>query len=251
MSSLKDQLKQDAEELGVGGSDFFKFENKKTSKFRVLTELKALGQHFFGVGQKPSVCYGVKKGCPFHGIDPNSQKGEEYKLSTKYIAYVLDADGKIKLAELPYTVVKAIGDLEEDEDYKFSGFPMPYDIKVAFDKDLSPTEMYKVTPSPTRSAVTDDTMGELAGLMGKNSPEHFVEVKKEKQVIAHKASGHWLSPEVLEKREADRKAKFLEGLEDDKKKNAGKSQDEMQGYHYPTPEEEGMTGAPFGDDEAK
>ena len=51
--------------------------------------------------------------------------------SSKFLCHVIDRkDGKIKLAELPYTIGTTIAGYQSDEDYKFDGFPMPYDIKV-------------------------------------------------------------------------------------------------------------------------
>ena len=66
--SLKEQLSRDNKEYSKeNGADFFRFEDKQTTKFRILTPLETFAQHFFGKGQKPSVCYGIKEGCPWHG----------------------------------------------------------------------------------------------------------------------------------------------------------------------------------------
>lgn len=200
--SLSDQVK----EAGIGNNGFFKFVNKETCKFRILSEPKLIAQHFFGKGNKPSVCYGENNGCPFHGDNsPKDEKGNEKSPSVKFVTYVLDkSDNKVKIADLPYTVIKKIDSWEKDEDFGFKGYPMPYDIKLAYDKDKSPTEMYDVNASPKREPVTDEVLGEVAGKMAKFSPAQMVEKKKSAQMEEHKSSGIWLSPEQLAEERAER-----------------------------------------------
>lgn len=200
--SLSDQVK----EAGIGSSGYFKFVSKEVSKFRILSEPKLIAQHFFGKGNKPSVCYGEDKGCPFHGEKaPKDDKGNEKSPSVKFITYILDrADGKVKIADLPYTIIKKIDSWEKDEDYGFKGYPMPYDIKVAFDKDKAPAEMYDVNASPKREPINDDILGEVAGKMAKFSPTQMVEKKKSTQISEHQTAGIWISPEQIEADRAER-----------------------------------------------
>ncbi len=224
--SYSDQVK----DADLGNSGYFKFENKGVSKFRVLVEAKLIAQHFFGKGNKPSVCYGEDKGCPFHGENaPKDDKGNEKSPSIKFVTYVLDrADGKIKVADLPYTIIKRVDSWEKDEDYGFSGYPMPYDIKVLYDKDKAPTEMYEVNPAPNRDAVSDDIMGELAGKMAKFPPQAMVDKKKKAQMEAHKAEGVWVSDEERAEKEEERIARFKE----DMAANAA-SNEEIDTIEYP------------------
>src|SRR6185436_12988590 len=156
MMSLRDDMKKDQEQYGAGKKgDFFRFEKSGVYKLRVLAKPIALATHFFGKGVPASVCYGQDKGCPFHGGDGPS---------VKFQTYVLDrTDGKVRLGELPWTVVDALATYEEDPDYTFTEYPMPFDIKVTVDKENSdPKQIYKVMPSPKHETLSSDEMGELA-----------------------------------------------------------------------------------------
>lgn len=183
MTSQKDIMNQANEQYGTGGSGgFFTFEKNGTYRLRVLTLCYPLATHFLGKGVKPAVCYGIDKGCPYHGESaPKDDKGEEKKPSVKFVGYVIDRrDGKVKLGELPYSVINAINDLQEDEEYAFDDFPMPYDIKVTVDKDASPANMYKTLGSPNRSELTEEEEQGLTDAMKKRTPEVYVEQRKEK-----------------------------------------------------------------------
>lgn len=218
-------------EAGIENSNFFKFQSKETAKFRVLIEPKLIAQHFMGTGKgnKPHTCYGEDKGCPFHGDNaPKDEKGREKSPSIKFITYILDrADGKIKVADLPYTIIKKIDSWEKDEDFTFKGYPMPYDIKVLYDKDKSPTEMYDVNAAPKREEVSDEVLGELAGKMAKFSPAQMVENKKKAQIEEDQKAGIWISPEKLAEIEAERVRKFKEGMAD------GGSMEDIDAIEYP------------------
>lgn len=207
--SLKDEMNQEAENYGAGGSnDFFRFSKSGVFKIRLLTKPVALATHFFGKGQPSAVCYGQKDGCPFH-------RNEDEKPSLKFIAYVLDrATGKISLGELPWSVVSAVADLEEDEDYAFKSYPMEYDIKITVDKDAAPADMYKTMPSPTKSEITPEEATELKDKYEKLTPESFVEKRKDKQLAKHKEDGTW-------EREQKRREEVQAGIEEAKENAKG------------------------------
>ncbi len=236
--SIKDDLERDSKELGTGGNDFFKFESKTLSKIRILTLPRVIASHFFGKGSKPAICYGQDKGCPFH--ERNDDNDDDYgKLSVKYVAYVLDRkDNKVKVADLPYTIMKKLGTLEEDEDWKFEGFPMPYDMKVFFDKDKSPAEMYDVNQSPTKEPISKEIMEMLTAKMEKATPDDMIAKKKEYQISEHKKQGIWLSPEVIAKKKEDHAAQFREKVaQDNANVDAGKTEP-IPTVKYPEEDEE-------------
>lgn len=193
MLSIKDQMKQDGEEYGTGQqSDFFRFEKTGDYKFRILAPMVALATHFFGAGQPSHICYGMHKGCMFHGATaPRDDKGNEKKPSLKYTTYILDrTDGKVKLAELPWSVVSVVGDLEVDEDYGFSGYPMPYDVKVKYDKEnKDPKAMYKTIAVPLRVPIAPEELTQFEEKMKKMTPEAYVNKRKEKQLEKHMQDG--------------------------------------------------------------
>jgi len=213
--SLKDKIKKDSEVVGINqGSDMFQFSKSGDYRFRILTEPEAIATHFFGKGVASSVCYGIEKGCPFHVEHENA--------SLKYIVYLIDrADGKVKLGELPYSVISAVSDFEEDEDYKFDSYPMPYDIKVKCDKEnKDPKQIYKTFAAPNRSELTVEEVEGLSDKLNKITPVDFVQKRKDKAIQTHKESGLW-------QKEQDRKAKLKEDLD----KVRGSAAD--QGYDYP------------------
>lgn len=185
MSSINDKLNKDTEDTNPKtGLEFFKF-LEGNNKVRVLTEGEVITQHFFGKGIRPSVCYGISKGCPFH-------KDEDKAPSVKYSCYILDyTDNKVKLADLPYSVIKKVGDLQENTDWAFDSFPMPYDITVNYKPAESPANMYSVIGSPKQESVSEEVLSTLAELVKTANPGKLIESKKAKQLEEHKASGLW------------------------------------------------------------
>ncbi len=197
--SIKDQLKNGTKDFGLakGGDMFYQFQ-EGDNKMRVLTEGAVIGYHYFGKGSKPHVCYGISQGCPLHENDVD-QKVQN--VSTKYVSYVLDKrDGKVKIADLTYTVANKIAELQEDEDWKFESFPMPYEIKVVFKSDAAPSAKYNVLCAPAKTPVDSAVLGILAEKMSKMTPEQHVQKKAERQLEDDKEEGVWLSPEVRKAR---------------------------------------------------
>jgi hypothetical protein len=229
MQSLKDKLKQDSEVYGMGGNkNFFTFENKKTSRIKILTEPEVLAQHFFGKGAKPSVCYGKDKGCPFHNADE--------KVSVKYVCYVLDVtdNNTIKIADLPYTVVKSLSELQADEDFTFESYPVPYDIKVTFDKDQAPNDMYKIIGGAVRYELNSDLMNLFNQKVQKSPIATHISNKKIAQIQEHQEKGIWKSPETIAKEAETHKQDYREkAMAYNEKMKNEKLEDEIE---YPTEE---------------
>ena len=167
--SLKDDINKEAKKYGGGGgtSDFFQFE-EGVNRMRILVMPKVIAYHFFGEGQKPDVCVGIDEGCPHHkeGI-----KRPTIKLCT----YVIDRnDNKIKFAELPLSINYSLNDLQEDSDFAFSDFPMPYDVKITHDpKNPDPKAKYRLVASPNREDITQEDSTALEAAMEKMTPEQF------------------------------------------------------------------------------
>jgi len=182
--NLSESLKQAEKEYEIGGGDYFKFEEGE-NKIRILTMWEPLATHFVKVGSKtnPHVCYGKDKGCPLHDENaPLNDKGEPASPTVRFVTYICDRkdDDKIKVADLPYTVVKAITSLQGDEDYAFDDFPMPFDVKVKYDKKEAGAAMYSVTPSPNREPVPDVV---IDGMINKKEVSRIVDEKKAKEAL--------------------------------------------------------------------
>lgn len=176
--SLKDDINAEAKKYGGGGtnSDFFQFE-KGVNKMRILVQPKVIAFHFFGKGEKPDVCVGIDEGCPHH-------KETDKKPSIKLATYIIDRkDDKVKLAELPLSISYSLNDLQEDSDFAFKDFPMPYDVKITSDPDnTDPKAKYRLVASPKQVELTDEEETALSEALKKMTPEQYVQVRKDKQV---------------------------------------------------------------------
>ena len=192
--NISEQLSQGSKEYGAGSTmDYFKFE-KGENRLRILTAGEVIATHFFGKGQKAHTCYGMEKGCPFHGDKaPKDDKGKEKKPSIKYTCYLIDVkdtEKKVQMADLPYSVIKQVGEYQTNIDYAFETFPMPYDITVKFDPDTNvPNDMYKVLPSPKQTPVDKEVLEALEEKMATLTPAQSVAKKKEWQVAQHEKDG--------------------------------------------------------------
>lgn len=149
-------------------SDWFKFKEGQ-NKIRVLSQGKVLSEHF-----KLGVCYGMEKGCPFH-----TSEYEKSPARPKWLMWIIDrADNKIKLAKMPYKIVKAIADLQTNEDYSFDEIPMPYDITITATKAGTKEVEYSTVPSIKRIEITPEEDEEYNK---QTSVEDIVQKMKDKQ----------------------------------------------------------------------
>lgn len=223
--NFNEQLERDQKEYGSGqSSNYYNVEDGSDNIVRVLTPGAVYAQYYFGQGIKSVISYGYDKG------DPRG-KSDERKM-IKYAMYVLDRkDNKIKLATFSYSVVKGIGDLQKNPDYQFEELPMPYDIRITYNKEEVPASKYKVSFKPNSVLLTQEQLNELKEKMDERTPEQIVERMKEKQMEADKQAGVWKSPED---REIERK-EFLEDVNAEVKKNPITSK-----YKYPQEEQEGI-----------
>lgn len=95
-------------------------------------------------------------------------------VSIRGVCWVLQ-DGKIKEAKLPYTVVKAVRELMQDEEWSFEEFPMPRQINIKAKNAGTKEVEYTVIPSPKETKVDKAILEELAK---KPTPEERVEALK-------------------------------------------------------------------------
>lgn len=176
MANFMDDIKSEQKKYGGGGGSYFKFEKAGVYKIRILNKPKVLATHFFGQGVPAITCVGIDEGCKYH-------KGDEKKPSIKLVTYIIDrSDGAVKMAELPLSLSYSLNDLQEDEDFSFEEFPMPYDVKVTHDPDNDdPKAKYRLVGSPKKTPLTEEEEKSLAEKMKKQTPEQYVEAKKKRQ----------------------------------------------------------------------
>lgn len=175
--SFMDEINKESKRYGGGGSsDYFKFESKGVYKIRILNQPKVIATHFFGKGNPSVACVGIDEGCPHHG------EGAD-RPSIKLATYVIDRnDEKVKMAELPLSISYGLNDLQQDSDFAFDEFPIPYDVKITYDPDNSdPKAKYRLTPSPQKTELTPEESAQFAEAMKKQTPEQYAEAKKGKK----------------------------------------------------------------------
>lgn len=192
--SFADKVKQQEEEARKdgyaqsGGGDWYKMVEGE-NRFRVLAEPEMIFEAF-----KIGICY---TDCGYEG-------------TSKFLTYVLDRkDNKIKLAKLPYTVGTAIMGYEKDEEYKFEGFPMPYDIKVNAVGAGTKEVKYTVMAGRANTEVDSKTMADLEK---KKPVAEIIRKMKDNQKEKHMADGTWQkNQEAKAKLKAELDAKRVEG----------------------------------------
>lgn len=168
--SFEEELSVAEKQYGIGGGDIFKFK-EGDNKFRVLSAGKPIATH--RISQKEyHTCYGQDEGCPYHEEDNANP-------SVKFVMWIIDrADGKVKLAFMPHTIVKALRDLQNNPDYQFDAVPMPYDITVKATKAGTKEVEYSVVPARTNSELTVD---EQRAFEDKKTVDEVIEGMKQKE----------------------------------------------------------------------
>lgn len=175
MAKFLDDIQNESKKYGAASSDRFEFK-KGVNRIRILVQPKVLATHFFGEGMPSVVCVGIDEGCKYHGE-------KDKRPSIKLVTYILDRDdaNKLKLAELPLSISYGLNDLQDDSDFAFDVFPMPYDVKITHDPDnKDPKAKYRLVASPKREALTEEEQSALTEAMNKMTPEQYVEKRKNK-----------------------------------------------------------------------
>lgn len=127
------------------------------NRFQVLTHCAPMAQRWTGSKYEPA------------------EMGEE-GVSIKGVCWVLQED-MIKLAKLPYTVVKSVRAFQNDEETAFDDFPMPYAINVKAKGAGTKEVEYTVIPSRKETPISAVILEELKK---KPSPEDMIEKIKAK-----------------------------------------------------------------------
>jgi len=182
-----DELQQVAEtyNIGKGGKDGWLTLETGDNKVRIVSEYEVLAKHWSG--KKAVICVGKEHGC----ILCKTAEGEKpNKPVAKFLLWVIDRkDNKLKIAELGWTVVKAIGDLQQDEDYKFSVLP-DYDINIKKTVKGSGTQPsdteYTVIPARENKPLTPEEIDLIKDL---TSIQEVIKSFKEKALKEYQAMG--------------------------------------------------------------
>lgn len=168
---LSDVISEIEKETGYGSRESDYFDLKEgDNKVRLLSFPEKLVQRWTGSRYEVMI-----EGDPTEGR------------TIKWMAWVLDrTDDKVKLATLPHTVVKLIQAFQEDEDYAFDDFPMPYDIKITAKGAGTKEVKYAVIPTPKRTEVDAKAL-----LEGKTDCAEIIKKMKEKRMQGKTADKQW------------------------------------------------------------
>ena len=146
--NFNEQLEQDAKQYNVQRSEYFKFQ-EGDNNIRVLSPSAVLARHQLGVKQS-AICYGKDEGCPYHGEN-------EIEIRVKWWMWIHDLrDNKVKIAEMPYTIVKALGQFQQSEEYGFQDLPIPYIINITAEKAGTKEVKYTILPARQNSSIPAD-----------------------------------------------------------------------------------------------
>lgn len=157
-------FESEAKKQGLGG-EYFRLQSGE-NKIRILTEAEPFKEHF--VDNAPSVmCVGEKR-CGY------CKAGS--KASVKIMLYVLDrADEEIKLATMPFSIFKQLGELARSSEWGFDDLP-PYDVMITKRGEGKETR-YRTDAG--RNSEPLDSM-QLSKLRGKKPVKDILAAKREK-----------------------------------------------------------------------
>lgn len=151
--------------IGKGGKDGWLSLEVGDNKIRIVSDYEVLVKHW--ANKKVTICVGKEHGCVFCA-EPAEKDGKKDKPSAKFLMWCIDRkDGQLKIAEVGWSVVKAIADLQQDAEYGFPDLP-PYDINVkktvkGSGAQPSDTE-YTVIAGRTNVELTADELSAMAKL---------------------------------------------------------------------------------------
>ena len=116
-----------------------------------------------------SFCEKFKVGICFTGCG--------YQGSPKYLAWIYNYDTEqVELMKLPYSLSKQLSDFCLDEEYSFTEFPMPYDLKIKATNAGTKEVQYTMLPRMKKAFAVDGV--EIDKL---KSCAEIIESMKEKQ----------------------------------------------------------------------
>jgi hypothetical protein len=138
LNNVFDQLEKEGYGQREQESEWLKLKEGR-NRIRVMTLPEPVPSHF-----KYGYCLG--KECTF-----KDEKGEHPKASIKFLAWVWSYDEKeLRLANLAYSIASQIRTLENDPDYAFETYPMPFDVTINVKGAGTKEVEYGLIASPKR-----------------------------------------------------------------------------------------------------
>jgi len=139
-------------QYGIGSGDWLNLKVGE-NRIRIISQFEIFGNHYNPTTKKGMICIGKDKGCI------GCKAG--VRLNVRALGWVIDrSDGKIKLFRMPYSVFKAIGELQKAAEYEFETVP-DYDITIKKQGEGLDTE-YSVIPARSNTEITGEELEEIS-----------------------------------------------------------------------------------------
>lgn len=163
--AFQDSFDKTQEEIG-GDTDFFKFTKDGSYKFRVMSEPAVKASRFgFGVVYKGATWATkvaldadykkLQEKAVAEGKDPTKVK--QPNISIKWEMWAINrANGKLVILDLTNKLVKKLRNFMDSDEYKFVGFPMPYDITVSVTNAGTIEAEYDLLPARKEVPITPE-----------------------------------------------------------------------------------------------
>jgi hypothetical protein len=125
MPLINEVIQKAEKDYGLGKGEYFKVQ-EGANKIRVLSELV---------------------------FNQNEYDG---KIKSRFVCWILDRkDQVIKPYFMPVTIARALGSMQENPEYAFKDFPMPYDITINAKGAGSKEVDYQVVAARQNTPLTD------------------------------------------------------------------------------------------------
>lgn len=178
--NLADTMTQANKDYPSGSGEWYKF-LEGDNEMRILTAFHVYAEHFSMSGYK-GVCLGKEEGC--QGCE------EGTKPTAKWLAWGANKEG-LQLYKFGHKIIEQISAYQNDPEYAFDEFPMPYTINVKAKNAGSKEVVYNVIPRK----VSEVNAKTIEALEKNHTPEQIVDAMKEKKQKGDEADDP--SPEIV------------------------------------------------------
>jgi hypothetical protein len=170
--AFKDEF--DNTERSSSNNDFFKFEKDGDYKFRIMSEpAKKISRFGFGIayqGAKWATKEAIdadweaaKEKARAEGKDPEKVRRNGLRIQWEMWA-INRATGKLVLLDLTDKTTQKLRAFMDSDEYKFSEFPMPYDITISVTDAGTIDAEYSMLPARKETEITPEEKEEFEKL---------------------------------------------------------------------------------------
>lgn len=170
--SFEEEFDQAQKDMGSQQGSFFKFKKDGTYKFRIMSEpVKKVSRWGHGI------CY---EGAPYcqkdvldkeyeeakakakaEGKDPNDVRYPSLSIRWMTWAYLYN-DSSFVIFDMPNPIASEIRAFQSSDEYKFTEWPMPFDVSITVKNAGKTTVEYSVLAARQNTEIPADIMEEFA-----------------------------------------------------------------------------------------